>query len=203
MTRTPADARVVALTHAFMEDPLVAFLCPDLRTRAALLHVGMSFMLGLGSNYGGEVGVVRHAGTCAGAIVSFEPHRYPVPWIGAGIEGLKALRFLPLLPRGWVPWRSGWLGFRLLAYLEKLHPQEPHWYILVIGVDPEFQGTGKGAELFAPVLHRADREKQLVYLESSNPKNLSFYQRQGFRVVSEERPVPGCPPIFPMVRSPV
>jgi ribosomal protein S18 acetylase RimI-like enzyme len=132
----------------------------------------MSFMLGLGSNCGGEVGVVSHADTCAGAIVSFAPRRYPVPGIGAGIEGLQALRFLP---RGWVPWRSGLVGLRLLSFFEKLHPRESHWYILVIGVDPEFQGTGKGAELFAPVLRRADQEKQLVYLESSNPKNHSFY----------------------------
>ena len=199
MTRNPADARVRALTHAFMDDPVVGFLCPDLATRSALLHVGMTFIVGLGLRCGGDVGEVSHSGKCAGTIVAFAPRRYPAPLIGAAIEGVKALR---LLPCARMPWRSGALGLRLLSYFEKRHPQEPHWYILVIGVDPEFQGKGKGAELFAPVLRRADQEQQAVYLESSNPRNLRFYERHGFRVVSEERPVQGCPPIFPMWRSP-
>jgi hypothetical protein len=108
----------------------------------------------MATHLSGKVVIVTGAssgGACAGAIVSFAPRRYPVPWIGAGIEGLKALRFLP---RGWVPWRSGLAELRLFSYFEKLHPQQPHWYMLVIGVDPAFQGKGKGAELFAPVLRR-------------------------------------------------
>ena len=92
----------------------------------------------------------------------------------------------------------------LLATFEKmgeLHPDEPHWYLPMIGVEPNAQGKGLGAELMRHAVARCDQEGMLAYLESSNPRNISLYLRFGFEVVGEIR-VGAGPLVTPMVRRP-
>ena len=89
----------------------------------------------------------------------------------------------------------------LFEQMEKFHPDEPHWYLPLIGVEPTFQGQGYGTELMRPALNACDHEGQLAYLESTNPANLSLYERHGFRVLGEIL-VEDSPPMFPMLREP-
>jgi ribosomal protein S18 acetylase RimI-like enzyme len=92
----------------------------------------------------------------------------------------------------------------LLATFEKMgqwHPEEVHWYLPLIGVEPNAQGKGIGAELMRHAVARCDRERALAYLESSNPRNVPLYERHGFEVVREVQ-VGSSPPAFPMVRPP-
>jgi GNAT superfamily N-acetyltransferase len=48
-----------------------------------------------------------------------------------------------------------------------------------IGVDPARQGAGYGTELMKHSLQRCDADRKLAYLESSNPRNVPFYERLG------------------------
>jgi L-amino acid N-acyltransferase YncA len=50
-------------------------------------------------------------------------------------------------------------------------------------------------------LLQCDRHHMPAYLESSNPANLSFYERHGFEVLGTIQ-VGASPPIFPMLRHP-
>jgi ribosomal protein S18 acetylase RimI-like enzyme len=89
-----------------------------------------------------------------------------------------------------------------LAAIEKKHPHEPHFYLLALGVEPEYQGRGVGTSLMRPVLERCDRERIPAYLESSKERNVPLYERNGFRV-TEEMVVPnGGPKIWLMWRDP-
>ena len=92
--------------------------------------------------------------------------------------------------------------FALLGQMGGYHPSEPHWYLPLIGVDPALQGKGSGSRLMEHALSRCDRDKQLAYLESSNPKNIRLYERHGFELLGTIQ-VGGSPPIFPMLRKPV
>ena len=92
--------------------------------------------------------------------------------------------------------------FALLGQMGGYHPSEPHWYLPLIGVDPALQGKGYGSRLMEHALSRCDRDKQLAYLESSNPKNIRLYERHGFELLGTIQ-VGGSPPIFPMLRKPV
>jgi len=92
--------------------------------------------------------------------------------------------------------------FALLGQMGGYHPSEPHWYLPLIGVDPALQGKGCGSRLMEHALSRCDRDKQLAYLESSNPKNIRLYERHGFELLGTIQ-VGGSPPIFPMLRKPV
>jgi GNAT superfamily N-acetyltransferase len=92
----------------------------------------------------------------------------------------------------------------LVAYLEtdKLHPEEPHWYLEFLGTIPAMQGKGLGGQVLAPVLARADEEGVAVWTWSSNRRNLAFYHRHGFVVLEERLFTAGGPPIFPIRREP-
>ncbi len=67
-----------------------------------------------------------------------------------------------------------------LARAAELRPSEPHFYLGILGVDPARQGGGLGAVLVEPVLDACDRGGFVAHLESSNPRNLGFYERLGF-----------------------
>ena len=78
-------------------------------------------------------------------------------------------------------------------------PQDPHWHLAIIGVDPFWAGNGIGSALLSHALTGIDEAGDQAYLESSNPRNISLYVRHGFEVVREIR-VGGAPPLFPMLR---
>jgi GNAT superfamily N-acetyltransferase len=90
----------------------------------------------------------------------------------------------------------------VLQFIEKRHPSEPHYYLAVLGVEPEHQGRGFGGALMQPVLSRCDRERIPAYLESSKRRNVVLYERHGFEVVEEVRLPRGGPPIWRMWREP-
>ncbi|WP_193409749.1 GNAT family N-acetyltransferase [Bradyrhizobium sp. CCGE-LA001] len=79
-------------------------------------------------------------------------------------------------------------------------PPEPHWYLPLIAVDPKWIGQGLGTLLMKHALQRCDEQASAAYLESSNPKNIPFYQRHGFKVIGEIQHG-GSPPLTPMLRT--
>jgi ribosomal protein S18 acetylase RimI-like enzyme len=91
----------------------------------------------------------------------------------------------------------------VLQMMEKKHPKEPaHYYLAVLGVEPELQGRGFGSTLMRPVLNRCDRERIPAYLESSKRRNVVLYERHGFRVVEELKLPKDGPPLWRMWREP-
>jgi ribosomal protein S18 acetylase RimI-like enzyme len=90
----------------------------------------------------------------------------------------------------------GWLR------LASKHPAEPlHYYLAVLGTDPDRQGEGLGSALIQPVLEQCDRDGVGAFLESSKESNINFYARHGFRVLQEVRLLSG-PPMWKMWRDP-
>ena len=74
--------------------------------------------------------------------------------------------------------------------------------ITAVGVEPSAQGKGIGGALMRPILRRAGAERLPCYLETQNKRNLPFYERHGFEVVSDgEVPKRGLP-VLAIVRDP-
>ncbi len=91
--------------------------------------------------------------------------------------------------------------FPVFEQMGRYHPSEPHWYLPLMGVDPSQQGKGFGSALLKHMLIQLDRENKLVYLESSNPRNISLYKRHGFEILGTIQ-IGTSPPITPMLRRP-
>ena len=78
-------------------------------------------------------------------------------------------------------------------------PLEPHWYLPLIATDPIWFGQGHGTSLMKHALRRCDEEGIAAYLESSNPRNISLYERHGFKISG--RIQSGSSPVLtPMLR---
>jgi ribosomal protein S18 acetylase RimI-like enzyme len=88
-----------------------------------------------------------------------------------------------------------------LAVIPEAHPTERHWYLAAVGTRPSHQGQGSGARLLAPALERCDADGVPAYLESSNDRNIAFYERLGF-VATGRIQIPDGPHLTPMWREP-
>ena len=92
-------------------------------------------------------------------------------------------------------------AFAVFDAMARYHPDEPHWYLALIGVKPARQGQGHGSAMLRHALRWCDQARLPAYLESTAPRNIPLYERHGFEVMGEIR-IGRCPPLFPMLRAP-
>jgi len=186
-----AVARVLGL--AFYDDPVICWLQPDARKRRAALP---GFFGALARHHflagGGVELAVSESG--AGAAALWDP---PGRWVQAPREQIWMAPALVRAFRG----RLG-IGRALGEEMKANHPEEPHWYLAMIGSDPRVRGAGFGNALLRSRLDRCDAEGAPAYLESSNPDNIGYYHRFGFEVTGEIAMPGGGPPLWPMWRQP-
>jgi GNAT superfamily N-acetyltransferase len=88
-----------------------------------------------------------------------------------------------------------------LSQVEVRHPEEPHFYLAVLGVDPARQGSGLGSQVIRPGLDLCDAERLPAYLETGKERNLAFYGRHGFDVL-DRLDLPKGPPVWFLWREP-
>lgn len=186
-TTTASDeaASIAVVVLAFSADPAARWTWPD--PHQYLTHFP-NFVKALGGKAFAN-GSAYHVDGCAGAALWLPPEVQPDE------EALIAL----LQRTG-----SAAVQKDLSAVFEQMgryHPEEPHWYLPFIGIDPSRQGNGYGTALMEHALVPCDRDQTLAYLESSNPKNIPLYERHGFELLGTIQ-VGTSPPIFPMLRKP-
>ena len=120
-------------------------------------------------------------------------------WLPPSVEA-DAERFVELIQRS-VDEAKQRIVFETLQQMEAFHPTEPCWYLAMIGVDPVHQRRGLGSALMREVLDDCDRQNLPAYLESTNPRNLTLYERHGFHrlgIIDTGE----APPLTPMLREP-
>ena len=93
----------------------------------------------------------------------------------------------------------------VIGYTEALHRRAmpgPHWYLWALGVTPASQGQGIGGSLLRPVLARADAAGLPCYLETESERNVVFYRRHGFEVLTAQMPPGHTLMLWTMARRP-
>ncbi len=184
-TEAETEAVVATVVAAFVSDPVARFTWPTAR---AYLR-GMDRSAHEFARVGIAHGSVFVADDLAGAAL----------WIPPSIEpDNEAL--LVLLQTTADPTRLD-DAIATYARMAAAHPPEPHWYLPLLGVDPMAQGRGEGGRLMAHATRQLDREGTLAYLESSNPRNVSLYERHGFEATDEIQEG-SAPVVVPMRRAP-
>jgi ribosomal protein S18 acetylase RimI-like enzyme len=194
------------LARAFRDNPLnVAVIAGDPARRVASNAHGMRALLPVGLRHGrvrtacaarqaGEDGRAgsAHRPDLLGALIATPPCHYPLP------APPLAARLRCLVGQGFRVTRR-WAT--VFDHLDALHPDEPHWYLGTLGVDPAAWGSGVGSALLADFAARIDRDALPAYLETDRGENTGFYARQGFSVVGETA-ILGVP-IWRMQRPPI
>ena len=90
--------------------------------------------------------------------------------------------------------------FDVYATMKLHHPEEPHWFLPLIGIDPFLQGQGHGMTLMTYGLKACDRDGVPAHLDSTHPRNIPFYERFGFELLATIE-IGGHPPVYPMRRQ--
>jgi GNAT superfamily N-acetyltransferase len=89
----------------------------------------------------------------------------------------------------------------MFGQMEHAHPSTPLWYLPWFGTDCHRQGEGLGSQLMRGCLEIVDRDHLPAYLDSTNPRNVPFYERRGFKVTGQSQ-AGSSPPIISMLREP-
>lgn len=190
--RPATETEVTPLSHvlarAFDDDPVMEYLFEpsDQRPRRIAKFMAQT------ANRDLAHGEVHTTGGLHGAAIWCAPDQWKLGlWETVKLSPSALGAFRSRLPR----------ALRVLGRVEKAHPKAPHWYLAVLGTDPEHQGKGIGSALLQPVLERCDTEGLPAYLESSKERNIPFYARHGFEI-TEEVAFPDGPRVWGMWREP-
>lgn len=166
------------LTRAFADSPLMQVLAPDEATRPDICRWFFEAQLCYGLLYGDAWAAVEDDGTVQGVAIWWAPENVEPDDERASESGLADGPAI-VGPEGWERLQE------LSRAMSALHTQvasDPHWYLSIIGVDPEMKGQGIGGEILAASLEFVDDEGYPVYLETAVERNVAFYQRYGFVV---------------------
>lgn len=177
LTAERVEEAAAALTRAFHDDPLQSYTFPepDERRRRSPAHFEALLRFGL---LAGDVLMGEAAGS--GAVVLIPPD---AAFTTEMMEASGLTRLPEAIGADASARFSGVIDFAEAVH--HLEMPDPHWYVMVLGVAPEFQGLGYGRALLQPVFDRARAGGVPCYLETTQPKNVRFYEHLGFRVIAD------------------
>lgn len=176
------DEVIHSVVIGFATDPLARWFWPDASTH---LNAGPAF-----DAFGGP-------SLDSGSTFITESYEGVALWMPPGVEPDEE-KMIPIL-EATVPEERLEDVFGVFEAMESFHPEEDCWYLPLIAVDPYYQGQGFGSQLMKHALARVDEDGLPAYLESSNPRNISLYERHGFEVMGEIQ-VGKSPVVTPMIR---
>jgi len=166
------------LARAFRDSPLnVAVIGPDPERRLRANHCGARALLPVALEHGVVLGA-RGDGDLRGVLVATRPYGWPLP-PPALLANLRRVLCQGLR----VAQRWG----RVFEALARVHLPDPHWYLATLGVEPGFQGGGRGSALLGRWLEAVAGDALPAWLETDREANLGFYRRAGFEVALEVR----------------
>jgi GNAT superfamily N-acetyltransferase len=188
------------LAQAFLDEKMFSYLlCDDRdkRLRATVPVFGALVRAHL--PYGGVHSAMLGDKLVAVA-VRLPPEHNPL----RGRENLRFnLRIMPAMLRLLTRCRGARHLIRIIGEFDRIKPQDkPYWYMIAIGVEPEYQGQGIGTRLTQETLDRADAAGVGCYFETAGERTKAIYLKRGFSVLEEIEPMPGGPMVWTMWREP-
>jgi GNAT superfamily N-acetyltransferase len=172
-------------TLAFAADPIMRWFLPDAERF-------ISYFPKVANAYGGRA---IDEGTCFMTAGGEGAAMWLPPGVGPDEETMSSIIEEAVPEEIQEP-----LG-QMLEAMDACHPEDENcWYLAIIGVDAGHQGKGLGATLMKHVTKMLDERGALGYLESSNPMNISLYQRHGFEIMDQLR-FGNSPVMTPMIRQ--
>jgi ribosomal protein S18 acetylase RimI-like enzyme len=183
--KTHAAKAIATIVSAFSEDPVIRWLYPDDNMYRKEFPAFVKAFGGKAFEHNTAFSIDNHSGVALWLPPQVQPDE-------------KAL--LKIIQKS-LPSQKQKDLFFIMEQTNQYHPQEPHWYLPLLGVDRTKHHNGYGSALLAHTLDIINGENQIAYLESSNVKNIPLYERYGFEV---QGVITGknSPTLWPMIRKP-
>lgn len=166
-----------SMSRTFFDDPMMVYIMPNADKRMRTC----SWMF---------AGLIQYCRRW-GLVYTNENQTAASIWLKPGNTTMTPLR--TIRTNLWqMPFRLGWKGaFRfgqLGSAASKVHNRVvpgDHWYLLMLGVDPESQGQGAGSAAMEIGNSQAQKEGLPVYLETMTQSNADYYLKRGFEIGEE------------------
>lgn len=162
------------LSRAFYSDPYSVFVMPNDKKRMEQLQWWMKILLRYTFKYGSIYYTYDFKGVAM--------------WLGPDKPFINDVK---ILSSGLIlyPFRIGVRNFMrvldITGQWNKEHRKldKRHYYLMIMGVEPEFQQKGIGSRLIQVGLKKADDEKLECYLETVTSEDVKFYLKHNFEVI--------------------
>ena len=172
------DATGAMLARAFQHDPGMCHVLPGEAEREKKLPWLMSRAVQFGHLFGEAYVTTQQPGGCA-------------IWLKPGATDVSTDQ---LMKAGFAmaPIKLGFQAIdrfnRIVQHfgaIRKTAARGPHWYLMMLGVDPVRQRQGLAGHLLQPVLTRADEARLPCLLETAAEQSLSCFRKHGFEILNE------------------
>jgi len=165
-------------TRAFYNDPFSLYAFPDTKERDSRLIYMNEMSLRYGMRYGM---VYAPSERIEGGAIWMPPGKATLSILGFLLSG----GITPIIKMGL---KTELKMLPLDKFMEQKHRKlvpYPHWYLALLGVDPQYQKQGYAGKLLRPMLEKLDNENMPCYLETSSEKNYLMYRHFGFEIIDE------------------
>ncbi len=184
LTAEMSEEAVTVLADAFLDDPAWVGIGPKReRSRRRLLGRYYRILVGEALRFGGPSWCVVRSGSIAGVALTYmDGLRFPPP--------LALFREAPpFLPAGPGPAiRGAWVDL----VMKRHHPHHPHVLLWYLCARPDLQRQGVGTALLAHVRGQAEGVGLPIYLDTTKPENVGYYEAHGYRQIGRARLVRGA-----------
>jgi len=162
------------LSRAFYNDPFYIWIMPNDNKRMAQIHWWMKILL-------------RYT-LISGEIHYTEDHNAVSMWLGPDKPMVNDIKIFSM---GLIlyPFKIGFKNFMraldISGQWDREHKKmsKRHYYLMVIAVEPEFQGKGIGSRLMQVGLNKADDDGLDCFLETVTPEDVEFYKKHNFDII--------------------
>jgi ribosomal protein S18 acetylase RimI-like enzyme len=166
------------LARAFYNDPFSLYAFPVLKERDLKLPYMNEISVRYGLRYGQ---VYTTSERLEGIAVWVPPGKWAMTLHGLLLSGTLN----PIIKMGL---KTELKMMPLDKFMEDKHRELapfPHWYLALLGVDPQYQKQGYASKLLRPMLDKIDSDNMPCFLETDSEKNYLMYQHFGFEIIDE------------------
>ena len=178
------------LANAFVTDPMCMFLFKDDKTRFNVVRKVFAFMFNFGTGYGHLI----TTNNVTGIIVYTKSYKV----LGSLIKQIKIGAVKLLFGIGI---RNFWNILCYDKYSQMLHSKyakPDDYYLYIIAVDPKHHRNGFGGKMILDLQKNLEKGER-IYVETSNPDNILFYEKFGFELQDDFHIPKSNVHIWPMI----
>ena len=177
LTKDDIDRGSTVLRDAFINYPAFKYLFPEINDRKKKLRHVMSFFLKCGLLHGE---VIAPSKNIEGVSIWYKSMNLNI--------GLNSLLKAGLISTIYNLNIKSFIRFKKLGDTKRINRDllldKEYYFLDVIGIDLSFEKKGYARLLIDTMLEKIDKERISCFLETSNIKNINYYNKCGFILLS-------------------